>query len=516
MGVMKPQRLSINAIVRLGNLALDGVITLIVVSYFVRRLGAEAYGVVPWLASLFGFFAIVSTAVQTSAGRFVTFALGKQDPAAVRGYFSTSFFLMAGLGVFGFLLTCFLAWVAPALFPFSAELLSTARALILLLGGAVCLDIAAGGLFVGYFARQRFDLEFGVMMISGALRLAIILALSASRGPSLVWIGVGTLAGAVLRVLGALYFVRRLLPNVSFALRQFATSSLPSLLTFAGEVLIAGVGLVILNQADILVAGWLLGSAAVTVYFCGAKWNLLVRAVIGSFSTVLVPRFTALEAEGRFDDIRALALCANRLVMPLSWLLAALLFAFSQPLILTWVGPKQIEAVTVLRVIALPLAITVSAYVSISALTGIGKIRETSLSALAAAFVSPALAAYAVVEWNLGVVGIALGSAACLMARNGVYIPLLAQRYARVPLVRYYRELAHSAFAAIPSLALGLAVATYLHPIGWARLAAAVILCSIPTLLVWWFVIAEPADRRLLRNLLPFFERGPAARSDVS
>jgi len=513
---MKTQRLSINAIVRLGNLVLDGLITLVVVSYFVRRLGAEAYGLVPWLASLFGFFTIVSTAVQTAAGRFVTFASGQGDRAAAQGYFSVSLVLLAGFGAAGLLVTGFLAWLAPALFPFPLELIPSARGLALLLGGAVCLDIAAGGLYVGYFARQRFDLEFGVMMISGLLRVALILALSEARGPSLIWIGVGTLAGAALRVLGALFFVRRLLPGISFAVRRWNAPLVRPLLTFAGEVGMAGVGMVILNQADILVAGWLLGPAAVTVYFCGAKWNLLVRAVIGSFSTVMIPRFTTLQAENRLGEIRALAVRANRLIMPLGWLLAALLFAFSRPLILTWVGPGQAEAIAVLRVIAFPMAVTVSAYVMISVLTGIGKIRESSLSALAAALASPALAVYAVVEGNLGVVGVALGSSICLVIRNGAYIPILARRYAGIPLRHYYRELAQGALAVLPSFAVGLVVAGYARPVGWVKLTVAMAACSIPTLAVWWFVVADPEDRRLLKNLLPFSDRGPSLRADIS
>jgi len=503
---MKPQRISINAIVKLANLALDGIIALVVVSYFVRRLGPEAYGIVPWLTSLFVFFTIIPTAVQTAAGRFLTYALGRRNTAEASQYFSTSFFLFAGLGILGFLVTGVLAWLGSGIFPFKPEHVPDARALTLLLGSAVSLDIARGPLSLGYFARQRFDIEFGVMMASGVLRLALILVLSELLGISLLWIGVGALAGAVLRMAGGLYFIKRLLPEVMPSWRTISARLFRPLAIFALEVLLAGVGLVILNQADILVAGWLLGPAAVTVYFCGAKWSLLLRAVIGSCTTVLVPQVTTLQAEGKLDLILQLARRANRLVMPLGWLIAGLLLAFSRPLILTWVGPEQATAIDILRVIALPMAIAVSAYVALSVLTGIGKIRESSLSALAIGLVNPVLSVFLVLQLGMGVVGIALASAGCLVARNGIYIPLLIRRHAGLPLWNYYRQMAYSALAAVPSFVAGFLAAEHLNLIGWAKLIPAAIVCSLPSLAVLVFIIARPEDRKLLKSLLPFFQ----------
>jgi len=289
---MKPQRISINAIVKLGNLVFDGVIALVVVSYFVSRLGSEAYGIVPWLTSLLVFFTIIPTAVQVSAGRFLTFALGEQNIPEARQYFSTSSFLLVGLGLLGFLATGLLAWLGNSVFPFAPEYIPDARRLTLLLGCAVSLDIMRSPLSLGYYARQRFDLEFGVMMVSGVARLALIILLSELLGISLLWIGVGVLAGAVLRTAGGLCFFKRLLPEVRFSVKELSPLLFRPLAVFAVEVLVTGVGLIILNQADILVAGWLLGPAAVTVYFCGAKWNLLLRAVISSFTTVLIPQVT--------------------------------------------------------------------------------------------------------------------------------------------------------------------------------------------------------------------------------
>ncbi|MBE9479843.1 MAG: polysaccharide biosynthesis C-terminal domain-containing protein, partial [Chloroflexi bacterium] len=198
---------------------------------------------------------------------------------------------------------------------------------------------------------------------------------------------------------------------------------------------------------------------------------------------------------------------ANRLVMPLGWLIAGLLFAFSQPLIITWVGPEQAAAIDVLRIIALPMAIAVSAYVGISVLTGIGKIRESSLSALVIGVINPVLSIFLVVQFGMGVVGIALASALCLVARNGIYIPLLIRRHAGLPLLDYYQQLVLCAMAAVPSYIAGYLAVEYLNPIGWLKLGVTAIACSLPSLAVLLFVIAKPEDRKLLKSLLPFYEQ---------
>ncbi len=507
---MKEQRLSINALVKLGNLVVDGVIALIVVAYFVGRLGAEAYGLVPWLSSLLVFFTIIPTAVQTAAGRFVTHALGRGKSVEAGRYYGTSSLILIGLGFCGFAVTVGLALLADRFFPFAPEFLGDAQALTLLLGASVCLDIARSGWAVAYFTRQRFDLEYGVMIAGGLVRLTLIIGLSELYGVSLLWLGVGTLAGAILRTVAGWYYARLLLPGMRIFPRTFDRTLLRPLSVFAFDVLIAGVGLIILSQADILIAGWLLGSAAVTMYFCGAKWGLLFRAVIGSFTTVLVPRFTILQAEGKIDQLQSLVRRADRLIMPLGWLMACLLFALARPLILTWVGPEQSGAVNVLRVIAFPMAITVSAYVSISLLIGIGQIRESSLSALVIALINPALSIFAVIRLEWGIIGIALASAICLTARNGLYLPLLVRRYAQIPLATYYRRMIVSALAALPSLASAYLAAQYVDLIGWGRIVPATVVCSLPSLAIILLVIAQPEDRRLLRSLLPFYRHDPA------
>lgn len=500
---MKPQRLSINAGIKLGNLILDGLITLVVVSYFVGRLGPQAYGLVPWLTSLFIFLTIIPTAVQTAAGRFVTHALGRKDAPEAEQYYVTTSLLLFGLGLAGVVLTVVLAWLGAAIFPFAPKFIPMARALTLLFGATVSLDIARSAFAVGYFARERFDLEYGVMIVGGFLRLGIIIGLSETLGVSLIWIGVGALAGAIWRTAGGLFFIRRLLPELTLSLGRFSRHLLRPISVFALEVMTAGVGLVILQQADILVAGWLLGPAMVTVYFCGARWSFFLRAVIGSLTTVLVPRVTTLQAEKKMDDVRKLTRQADRLVMPLGWLLAGLLWAFARPLIYTWVGPEQKLAVDVLHVLAFPLAITVSSYVALSVLTGIGKIRESSLSALVIGLLNPVLSILLIVQFDLGVVGIALATVACLLARNGVYIPVLLRRHVGQRLWDYYREQLWAALAALPSVAAGYFIVQNWTILGWVKLIVAGILCALPSLILIYFIIWQPGDRRLFKKLLP-------------
>jgi len=504
---MKPQRFSINAITKLGNLALDGLITLVVVAYFVNRLGSEAYGLVPWLTSLFVFFTVIPTAVQTAAGRFVTSALGRKNITEAGQYYSTTSFLLFGLGLAGIVLSALLAWRGITFYPFAPEFLPTARILTLLFGATVSLDIARSAFSVGYFARERFDYEYGIMIVGGLMRLVLIIGLSEIKGASLIWIGVGTLAGAVWRFAGGLYFIRRLLPELSLTFKQFSKQLLRPISVFALEVLTAGVGLIILQQADILVAGWLLGPAMVTVYFCGAKWNFLLRAVFSSVTTVLIPRITTLQSENKPDEIRALADQTDRLLMPMCWLAAGLLWVFARPLIYTWVGPEQEAAVDVLRIIALPMAVTVCSYVSISVLTGMGKIRESSISALVIGLINPLISILLIVSFNMGVVGIALASAVCLLARNGIYIPLLVYRHLGQSLPKYYRTLIVAALSALPSVAAGYVLTRSFDILGWPKLIMAVLLCAIPSLVIVYLFVWKPEDRRLLKNLLPLSGR---------
>jgi membrane protein EpsK len=513
--LMKPQRFSINAAAKLGNLALDGLITLIVVAYFVGRLGSEAYGLIPWLSSLFVLFTIIPTAVQTAAGRFVTHALGRKDVGEAGQYYSTTSFLLFGLGAAGMALSVLLAWQADRLFPFAPEFMPAARVLTLLFGAAVSLDMARSALSVGYFACERFDYEYGIMIVGGLIRLVLIIGLSEIKGASLAWIGVGTLAGAVWRTAGGLFFIRRLLPELHLTIRQFSRDLLRPIAVFTVEIMTAGVGLIILQQADILIAGWLLGPAMVTAYFCGVKWNFLLRAIFSAITTVLIPRVTTLQAGGREEDIRNLARQNERLLMPLGWLAASMLWIFAPPLIHIWVGPEQGPAVAVLRIIAFPMAVTVCSYVALAVLTGLGKIRESAISALVIGLGNAIVSIFLVLQFGWGLAGIALASAACLLVRNGVYIPVLACRYTGRPVTDYYRMLVLAALSAAPSLIAGYFTVHYITLSGWIELLAWGMLCAVPSLLLIFRIVWKPEDRTLFRNLLRSSDRSGRSELDT-
>ncbi len=498
---MKTQRLSINALVKLANLALDGLIALVVVWYFVERLGAEAYGIVPWLTSLFVLFTIIPTAVQASVGRFVTAAMRGRNPAEATQHYGAGSLVLAVLGVLSLAVTAFLWWLAPAFYPFSGENLIQARLLTLLFGGAVSLEIIRGAFAIGYFAHERFDWEYGTMMGAGLLRLAIIIGLSEIFAPALRWIGYGMLIAAAARLAAGIVHQRLLAPELSFSPKWFRSSTMRPITVFATEYMLAGVGLIILNQADILVAGWLLGSAMVTIYYCGARWLFLLRAIVSAMTTVLTPRVTALQAEENPSEIARLLQRTNIVIMPFAWLIAGLLFALAEPLIIVWVGPGQRTAATILQFLAFPLAITVCAYGGIAVLTGLGKIRESSLSALYIGLINPVLSVMFVVSLGWGLLGIAAASAICLVARNGLYLPLLFKRHAGLEMRHYFRLLSISALAAVPSTALAWWIMHTIVITGWVPLIIGACVSSIPSFLTIYFGMWSEGERDLLVSI---------------
>jgi O-antigen/teichoic acid export membrane protein len=106
------------------------------------------------------------------------------------------------------------------------------------------------------------------------------------------------------------WFWSSLSPSVPTASPVFETRTW---LHVAGSLLLVAGFVTLLNQADLLVVGWLLGADAAGVYKAAATLSGPVGFVFAAVNAVVAPRFAALHAEGDRDGLRRLLAAAIHL-----------------------------------------------------------------------------------------------------------------------------------------------------------------------------------------------------------
>src|SRR5882724_12881080 len=89
--VAKSGRLSANLCANMAQLGLTLVIGVWYVPFLVKQLGPSAYGLIPLSTSLTAYMALITLAVNSAVGRYLTIALEKEEHSRANLIFNTSF-----------------------------------------------------------------------------------------------------------------------------------------------------------------------------------------------------------------------------------------------------------------------------------------------------------------------------------------------------------------------------------------------------------------------------------------
>jgi membrane protein EpsK len=107
-----PRNLLANIVYFLANVAIG----IILVPYFVSKLGVAAYGLIPLATSITGYVAIVVHSLNTSVSRFLTIDIQREDYAAANKTFNTAFFGLSSIILLMIPVVIVLAWFVPSIF----------------------------------------------------------------------------------------------------------------------------------------------------------------------------------------------------------------------------------------------------------------------------------------------------------------------------------------------------------------------------------------------------------------
>ncbi len=260
----------------------------------------------------------------------------RDDPAVV----NTAFWLNLAAGI----ALCALTWLVAE---FAGSFFGDPRAVPLTRVLALSFPITAlGNIHASLLVRRLgFKRMFvpDVTKAAGKGILSIALAW-AGYGPwSLV---IGQVGGEALAVI-ALWWAMPFRPSL-----RFSRETVRPLLQYGSNIVSANALATLVNQADYLIIGRLLGAAALGVYTLAFRVpELLVKQLVVIASRVLFPAFSAIREDP--DALRAGFLSAMRYTSLVTVPIALGLSAVARPLVLTLFTAKWVEAIPVMSAIAI-------------------------------------------------------------------------------------------------------------------------------------------------------------------
>jgi O-antigen/teichoic acid export membrane protein len=344
-------RLMRDGVINNAGLVVSGVVSLILVPFLLKGLGAEAYGL--WIAALVlsGLMGVLDVGLGTSVIREVaaTLSIETRDETTRLVAAAGNAYLLIGL--VGASLVMVLGVPLSASMHLSARTHQLAFAAFFLAGLTFAADQLGG--FAASILRglRRFDASNLISIVGVLLRAAGVIVLL-SIGAGLVAVAAWYAVAAATTAVVGLAVVSRLGPRFRFRLGYFNWASLRAHIPFSIASQVAS-GLINATwSAAPLLIGVLLGSAWVVPYYIGQKFPLAVSGLTWRAGEVLFPAASEHQRAKNLPGTRDVLEVGTRWIVVLALPICTVLLIVAPTLLRAWVGEAQPDTVMVLRLTA--------------------------------------------------------------------------------------------------------------------------------------------------------------------
>jgi len=320
---------------------------------------------------------------------------------------STLFVIFLVVGVVAYLLFVAIAMNMDRVFSLRPDQIAEARKLTLIIGMYVSLTFPAsvfGGVLNGF---QRYDLNslvgIGSSVVIASVNVGMLLL-----GFTIVQM---VFATTVLRLMtfvvfrwNAYYVFRALSVRPSL----FRWSRVRELTSFSVYISMIDWAQKLNYSADALVIGAFMSSTAVAIWTVPQRLAEALQNATNQINGVLFPVVVDSDAGRRPDRLRAVLLKGTQISVLSVVPLAMTMFVFAGPMVRAWVGPKFADAVRVLEVLMVVVAIRVSNSSATTVLKGAGRHRFLAVTNLTMAIVNLGLSLLWIRPY--GLIGQAMGT----------------------------------------------------------------------------------------------------------
>ena len=500
----KSGRFALNLVSNVGQLALTMIVGAWYVPFLVRKLGPAAYGLIPLASSITSYMALITLALNSAVGRYLTIALEQEDHRRANLIFNTSFWGSLGLTLL-LLVPAGLGMVyLDRLIRMPAGFATQARWLFAGTTAAFLLNEIKTPFDVSSFCRNRFELRNIVAISEVLARVGLVVLLFYALAARISYVGLAIFSGTVVSTFGALWLWRTLTPTLRVDPGKFSWGVLREITGTGWWVVVNHIGAILYLNVELLVANRLFGAEQGGRYGAVLQLPLLLRTVGSTIGAVFSP--TVLYFFAR-KDLDGLMVYLARAVKCLGLLLAlpiSLMCGFSEPLLRLWLGPNFSGLHPLLFLMAAHLCINVPILPLLGLQLATNRVKVPAVVTMVMGIANLGLALVLAEPLGWGLYGIAAAGAIMLTLKNVFFTPIYGAHVLGKPSWRFFRELALIVGVTLASVVTCWTLLRLMPIAGWGQLVVAGLAVSaLYGLVVYRFILTDE-ERKMVRSIVPF------------
>lgn len=249
------KQLVVNVAANFVYILINYIITFFLTSFVVSEISEEAYGFISLCNNVINYAALVTIALNSVAGRFITIEMHRHNFQRANRYFSSTlaadFIICIGI----IIAAIPIANNIDSIFEIPAALINDVRTLFLLVACNFIITVISAVYTVGTFITNKLYLSSLANAIGNIIRAAALTYFMYYRHPSIKYVGISTVISSVMILVLNIIYTNKLCPQLRIKktdislhfIKELLASGIWNSVTRLAQILSDGIDLLISN-----------------------------------------------------------------------------------------------------------------------------------------------------------------------------------------------------------------------------------------------------------------------------
>lgn len=346
------KQMTVNLIASIVSFGVNMAINFFLTPYLVKSLGTESYGFIGLANNFVQYATIITSALNSMSGRFISIAYHKGDKDKASRLFSSvliaDLFLASVMLVLISLFTCYL----DMFLDIPEKLIGSVKITFGITFLTFVISVVTAIFTTAAFVKNRIDINSVRDIISNLLKIALIVLLFTFFPAQLYFIALATLASGVFLLLTNITVKRKILPDVQVSFKNFEIQSVKIILAAGLWMSLAQLSNTLISGIDLLLCNLTLGATLMGVLSIAKTIPHCISSLIATLASVFTPHYTILYAQNNIKGLTKEVSFTSRIVSFILTVPIAGFIAFGYEFYTLWQPTKTPEEIQVIQILS--------------------------------------------------------------------------------------------------------------------------------------------------------------------
>lgn len=496
------KKLVINLLSSVTVFAVNLIIGFYLSPYIVKNLGVEANGFISLANNFITYASLVTIALNSMSGRFITIAIHQEDYEKANKYYNAVF----GGNLITAAILAVPAVVSVAKLEYLINIPNNLIFDVKILFSIIFINYFIGMVLPNWatatFVTNNLYLQSIKSLQSNILKVVCILGLFIIFSPKVYYIAIASLVCTIYIAVYNWYYHKKLLPQLIIKRKYFNWIYVKELIFSGMWNTINQTGQILLSGLDLLIANLFVGASSMGALSLAKTVPNIIIGLAGSLTSIFVPTLTIDYAHNDKDSLKKNLKKGMRLTGVLLTIPLAILIIYGSEFYSLWVPSQDAKVLQILSVLTcFGLIFTSGTQCLYNIFTVVNKLKVNSILVLLSGLISSIIVFILMKTTNLGVFAIAGVSSFVNLARNMIYTLPFTAKYIGFRWNTFFPDVLSSVTSVIILVLVGTTIKQFIIVNSWIMLIIAAGITAILGLIINMFIVLSREERNFLLKL---------------